>query len=82
MTPYYTTGDVAGMFNVARKTVAKWCSSGVYPGAIKTGSGSAKSEWRIPAGDVEAKRRRRAESQPVPRDRLDQLMDAALAKSA
>jgi len=82
MTTYYTTADIAGMLHVSRATVARWCTQGIYPAAIKIGSGEAQSEWRIPAGDLEAGKRAAAETRPIPRATLDQLMEAAMEKTA
>ena len=83
MTPdWYTPADVAGMLQYTPKTVREWCARGVFPGAMKFPDDRPTSTWRIPSTDVEALKRERATTQPIPRDRLDQLMDAALAKSA
>lgn len=82
-TPRYTdTADVAQMLGFTRKTIAEWCARGKFPGAKKFPDDSPRSEWRIPAEDIEAIKRRRSGTTPVSRDRLEQLMDAALAKSA
>lgn len=79
---FYTTNDVAGILKFSPKTIRDWCGRGVFPGAEKYPSNTRGAEWRIPVTDVEAIKRRRAEPKTIPRDRLDQLMDAALAKSA
>lgn len=78
----YTVNDVAEMLDFTPKTIRAWCARGVFPGAKKYPDDSPRSEWRIPATDVETVKRRRTEPTVIPRDRLDQLMDAALAKSA
>lgn len=78
----YTTADVAEMLRFSPKTIREWCARGVFPGAEKHPNDEPRSEWRIPAADIEAYKRRKVEREPVPRDRLDELMDAAMAKSA
>lgn len=82
MPAYYTAADVAQILGFTAKTIREWCARGIFPGAIKLPDASPRSEWRIPPGDVEARQRGRASSAPVSRDRLERLMDAALAKSA
>lgn len=42
-------GTVAKRLGVCRKTVTRWCASGVFPGAIRTEGG----HWRIPRTDLE-----------------------------
>lgn len=81
-TQFYTTNDVAEILKFSPKTIRDWCGRGVFPGAEKYPSNTRGAEWRIPAQDVEAIKRRQATTEPISRDRLDQLMDAALAKSA
>ena len=78
----YTTTDVATILDFTPKTIREWCARGVFPGAEKFPDDSPRSEWRIPPADVETMKRRRVEARPISRDRLDELMDAALAKSA
>lgn len=82
MTARYTPTDVARILGFTPKTIRSWCAQGVFPGAQKFPDDAPRSEWRIPSGDVEAIKHRRAATRPVSRDRLDQLMDAVLAKSA
>ena len=82
MPTYYTAGDVAQILGFTPKTIREWCSRGIFPGALKLPDASPRSEWRIPPSDVEARRRGRAAAGPISRDRLDQLMDAAMARSA
>lgn len=79
---WLTSADVADSLGFTPKTVREWCAKGVFPGAQKFPDNAPRSEWRIPASDVEAMKRDRASVQPIPRDRLDELMDAALAKTA
>lgn len=79
MTSRYTPTDVADLLGFTPKTIRAWCARGVFPGAKKYPDDAPRSEWRIPADDVEAIRRRTSTAQPISRDRLDQLMDAALA---
>ena len=79
---WLTVADVAAMLRYTPKSIRAWCARGVFPGAKKFPNNAPRSEWRIPAGDVEAMKRDRATTTPVPRDRLDQLMDAALAKAS
>lgn len=79
---WYTATDVAAALDFTPKTVRDWCARGVFPGARKFPNDAPRSEWRIPAGDVEAIQHQRAATQPIPRDRLDQLMDAAMAKAS
>lgn len=81
-TRWLTPTDVAGMLRFTPKTVRAWCARGVFPGAQKYPDNSPRSEWRIPATDVEAMKRDRSTAERVPRDRLNQLMDAALAKAS
>lgn len=77
----YTATDVALILGFTPKTIREWCSRGKFPGAQKFPDDSPRSEWRIPRDAVEAIQRREA-SAPVTRDRLEQLMDAALARSS
>lgn len=79
---WLTPNDVAGTLGFTAKTVRAWCARGVFPGARKYPDNAPRSEWRIPATDVEAMKRDRTTSTPVPRDRLDQLMDQALARAS
>lgn len=81
-TNWYTTADVAVSLGFTAKTIREWCKAGVFPGAQKFPDDRPRAEWRIPSADVEAVKRRRAKVTPISHDRLDQLMDAALAKSA
>jgi hypothetical protein len=78
----YTPADVARMLGFTPKTIRSWCANGVFPNARKWPNNNPRSEWRIPAHDVEAQRRRQAGALPVDRNRLNELMDLALAKSA
>ena len=78
----YTAADVADILGFTPKTIRAWCARGVFPGAQKFPDDTPRAEWRIPSTDVEAIKRRHATTKPIPRDRLDQLMDAALAKAA
>lgn len=82
MTAPFTPADVARLLGFTPKTIRSWCARGVFPGARKHPDNRPRSEWRIPARDVEAYQRRRTHTIPVTNDRLDELMDAALAKSA
>ncbi|WP_163540801.1 helix-turn-helix domain-containing protein [Occultella kanbiaonis] len=82
MSSYFTPVDVASLLGFTPKTIRQWCTRGKFPGARKFPDSAPRSEWRIPSGDVEAMKRRHAASTPIPRDRLEQLMDAAMAKSA
>lgn len=52
-------GTAAKRLGVCRKTVTRWCASGVFPGAIRTEGG----HWRIPRADLE----RRAPPRARPR---------------
>ena len=79
---WLTPTDVADSLGFTAKTVRAWCARGVFPGARKYPDTAPRSEWRIPATDVEAMKQQRTTRQPIPRDRLDQLMDAALAKAS
>lgn len=81
MVARYTATDVAQMLGFTPKTIREWCARGVFPGAAKFPDDRPRSEWRIPPADVETIRHRRAEA-PVSRDRLDQLMDAAMARAS
>lgn len=81
-TQFYTTNDVAGILKFSPKTIRDWCGRGVFPGAEKYPSNTRGAEWRIPVTDVETIKRRKTEPRKIPRTRLDELMDAALAKSA
>ena len=82
MTAPYTPTDVARLLGFTPKTIRSWCQQGVFPGARKHPDDRPRSEWRIPARDVEAYQRGRTPTVQVPRDRLDELMDAVLAQSA
>ena len=79
-TEWLTTQDAAVSLRFTRKTIASWCARGVFPGAQKFPNDSPRSEWRIPPSAVEAVRRRQAELDPLPRTRLDALMDAAMKR--
>lgn len=81
-TAWYTTADVAGTLGFTSKTIREWCKDGVFPGAQKFPDNRPRAEWRIPSSDVEAVKRQRTAVTPISHDRLDQLMDAALTKSA
>lgn len=48
--PWLDTAEVAAIAGVVRKTVAKWCAEGRFPGARKTSSSTG--EWRIPAHEA------------------------------
>lgn len=78
---WYTSADVAGILGFTAKTIRSWCGRGIFPGAKKYPDNEPRSEWRIPATDVNALKVNRAATQTVSRDRLDALMDAALAKA-
>ncbi len=79
----YTIADLVPIFGFSAKTIREWCKHGVFPGAEKFPDDRPRSEWRIPREDVEAKlRRKSAGAEPVSRERLDQLMDAALARAS
>ena len=78
----YTATDVAGILGFTAKTIRAWCQRGVFPGAKKFPDDSPRSEWRIPPEDVARVKRKRVEAAPISKDRLDQLMDAALRKAA
>lgn len=80
-TTRYTAADVADILGFTPKTIRAWCARGVFPGAQKFPDDTPRAEWRIPPGDVETLKRRRVEARTIPRDRLDALMDAALAKA-
>lgn len=82
MTAWQTTADVARALGFTEKTIRSWCVRGIFPGAIKFPDNSPRSEWRIPSGDVEARKRRVTDPRTIPRDRIDQLMDDVLAKTA
>lgn len=81
-TARYTPADVANLLGFTPKTIRAWCAKGVFPGARKFPDDAPRSEWRIPPADVEALRRKSAAPKYVSSSRLDELMDAALAKSA
>lgn len=78
----YTAADVGMILGFTAKTIRAWCQRGVFPGAKKFPDNSPRSEWRIPPEDVAQIKRARAAKLPVTRDRLDQLMDAAMKKAA
>lgn len=77
---HLTTRDVSLIVGFTPKTIREWCARGVFPGAKKFPDESPRSEWRIPAGAVETLKRDRIMTQPPSRDRLDELMTAALNK--
>src|SRR5699024_12667563 len=79
---YHPTPIKSKMLHCISAHASRWCTQGIYPAAIKTGSGEPQSEWRIPAGDLEASKRAAIEPQPIPRATLDQLMEAAMEKTA
>lgn len=79
---FYTTNDVAGILKFSPKTIRDWCGRGVFPGAEKYPTNTRGAEWRIPVSDVETLKRKRAEPRTIPNHRLDELMNAALAKTA
>lgn len=81
-TKWFTPADVAGILKYTPKTIREWCKRGIFPGAQKFPDDRPTSTWRIPSADVEALKRDRAAATPIPRDRLDELMDAALAKAS
>lgn len=81
MTSYMTVGDVAAALNFTPKTVREWCKQGVFPNAAKWPDNRPTAEWRIPRSDYEhVKATRFAPPQPVPNDRLEQLMNAAMER--
>lgn len=81
MSKYLTAPDVAAKLGFHAKTIREWCNRGVFPGAKKWPDGGKTSHWRIPAEDVEALEREQASTTSISNDRLDQLMDAAMASA-
>jgi excisionase family DNA binding protein len=47
---YLTTGQVARGLQVSRKTVTRWCTAGLVPGAWKTPG--PRGSWRVPESVV------------------------------
>jgi excisionase family DNA binding protein len=47
---YLTTGEVARGLQVSRKTVTRWCTAGLVPGAWKTPG--PRGSWRVPESAV------------------------------
>lgn len=80
MTAFLTSADVASRLGFHPKTIREWCQRGVFPGAAKWPDDSKTSQWRIPAKDVAALERARTNPATIPNSRLDELMDAAMAK--
>lgn len=74
-----TVRDVAAKLNFHPKTIREWCARGVFPGAAKWPNNGKTAQWRIPAEDVAALERARTSPSTPSNDRLQELMDAALA---
>lgn len=51
-TDVMTTGQVASLLGVAKKTVLGWVRAGRFPGAIKSSTGVQPESWRIPTSAV------------------------------
>ena len=49
----FSTAKVAQRYQVHPRTVRRWIDVGYFPNAMKL-SPAQRSDWRIPAGDVEA----------------------------
>lgn len=43
-----TADEVAALFKVTRRTVARWANRGRFPGAVRTPGG----HWRFPIGII------------------------------
>lgn len=83
MTTWLTAVDVGRELNFTPKTIREWCAKGIFPGAAKWPNDQPRAKWRIPREDVEALKRERMEgTTSVPNSRLDELMDAALARAS
>jgi len=54
----YSTAKVAQRYQVDPRTVRRWIDAGYFPNALKL-SPAQRSDWRIPASDVEAFDRQR-----------------------
>lgn len=81
MSKYLTVADVADRLGFTPKTIRLWCARGIFPGAAKWPDNGPTSEWRIPSEDVEALVRERTSPTVVSRNRLDDLMNAAIQKA-
>ena len=57
----YSTAQVAQRYQVAPRTVRRWIDAGYFPNALKL-SPAQRSDWRIPAGDIEEFDRQRREA--------------------
>jgi excisionase family DNA binding protein len=52
---YLTTGQVARLYGVARKTVREWVKKGRFPGTVRLPGTVSRWEYRIPATAVVAR---------------------------
>ena len=52
--PFYNTSQAAEILGKTKRTIQRWCQSGRFPHAQPLHPASARSEYIIPASDVQA----------------------------
>lgn len=50
---FYSASEVAPMFGVTPRAIAKWCAGGRFKGAFRAGDGET-SPWRIPTESADS----------------------------
>ncbi len=76
----YRVSDVAEAFGVKPRTIRDWIKRGKLQ-AYKVPDDTPRSEYRVPASEVERIKNRSARAEQLPQD-LDALMDRALKRAA
>lgn len=76
----YRVSDVAEAFGVKPRTIRDWIRRGKLH-AYKVPDDKPRSEYRVPASEVERIKNRSARAEQLPQD-LDSLMDRALSRAA
>ena len=50
---HLTTSQAAKRLGEHRRTIARWCEQGVFPGARRRNPRSERSHWQIPVEAIE-----------------------------